>query len=175
MSEQHIPEFINGQLWYTHGEAAGTVADYLHARTDIAQPLYWLEPALQLNADGSAGRLKNFAPFTETLPAQLPALEAAYLFGLHSGLPHGLHIIATGNSCRWLEFGTWQREGSTCLTISERNYAVLTRRDFERFFGEGQVPAWRLKDQLYVTEYWHGAGLFTWWLGKEHYQNGEGK
>jgi hypothetical protein len=161
-------EFIAGKLWIKQGfERAGSMRDFLQTRfTAFKKPLFWLESAAQLNSDGSAGRLHDFHPFGERLPASLPVLEAAYVFGLQPqyDLPAGLHVIASGPGYRWFEFYTHQQEHCEEVTIDQRDYIVLTRRDFERFFGDAK-PDWCGKRKLNVTEYWTKDGLLAWWLG----------
>ena len=160
------PEFIDGTFLSRHGrESDVSVPDFLRKRAhDVQKPWYWLEPSLQLNPDGSAGRLRDFQPFTQQLPETLPELEMAYLFGTYFDLPMGLHVVASGAGCRWFEFYAYQQEHCQAAAIRERQFDVLTRRDFERFFGTSK-PDWCIDRKLYVIEYWKDEGLMTWWLG----------
>lgn len=168
----NLPEYSQGTLWINQGMSPCTVTEHLdNLSDDFEQPLFWFEPALQLNADGSPGRLKNFAPFAECVPVHLPILEAAYVFGSYRGQPYGTHIIAVNEGCRWLEFSAERRANTTSLEITQRKpYSVLTRRDFERFFGEGEKPRWGQTEKLIVTEYWQDSGLLAWWLKKHKLQ-----
>lgn len=165
--------FQESTLWLKTGDSDQKVADFIQEQTtDFSNLLYWLEPAVQLNSDGSSGRLKNFNPFSTTsLPETLPKLEAAYLFGRYHDLPVGLQVIAAENGCRWCRFQTWQGNDYEKKIVQERDsYSALTRRDFERFFGNSNKSDWvdTVKNRkLQVTEYWTDEGLLTWWLSKE--------
>jgi hypothetical protein len=163
------PPKPNDSLWIKHGlSPETTVASYLQSHSKgFEKPLFWLEPALQLNTDNSGGRLKGFKPFCDTLLGDLPPLDEAYLFARHSGLPYGLHVVATGKGCRWFELGTWQIEGCEKIAINERSYDVLSRTDFTRFFGDKHD--WNsLPKGLQVIEYWNDSGLLAWWLGTKN-------
>jgi hypothetical protein len=155
-------------LWVKYGKSTQTVASYLAEfmatqSTGLAKPLFWLEPGLQLNADNSSGRLKEFAPFCNTLPKSLPALEQAYVFARHFDLPLGLQVVACETGCRWFEFGTWQRPNCQQMAVNERRYPVLSRTDFTRFFGSD--PARAIPKKFHAIEYWDDTGLLAWWLG----------
>ena len=157
-------EMHDGTLWTANGQEQMSINDYLlQLIPTIKKPLFWLEPALQINDNGSTGRLHDFTPFTGQLPEKLPQLEAAYVFGFFHNLPMGVHLITTPTGCRWFSFSVNKREGAVEMTISQRSYPALTRRDFARFFGHH--PA-KVDKKLEVTEYWHESGLLTWWIGK---------
>lgn len=158
------PVFTSAILWVRHGRSDEAIASYLLKYRDVfEQPLYWLEPALRVEGIETA----DFAPFGECLPEKLPALDAAYLFGRYSGLPRGLHAVADGSGCRWFEFSAAPFKGMDGIAVRERSYPVLSRRDFKRFFGKEQIPAWCRQQTFKVIEYWHEAGLLAWWLAKE--------
>jgi|GEM_PF-4399691 len=158
-------ENLTGNLWVNWGTSVNVVEEYIQTRyIEFNKPLYWLEPALHINDDGRPGYLKNFAPLGEQLPEQLPPLEAAFLFGNYSNLPHGLHIVAAEQGCRWFEFSSQKRENAILYQINESKYSVLVRKDFDRFFG--QTPDWYLTEKLKVTEFWQDTGLLAFWLQK---------
>ncbi len=163
---KQVPELIKARLWTQHGQDSRSVNEFLIAEQQaIAEPLFYLEPALQLNADGSAGRLKDFSPLTTRIPEAEIALESAYIFGSSQDKPIGIQIIANGSGCRWFKFSEDSQQISECREISKRSYEVLTRRDFMRFFGHSNYQA-KLSSKLIVTEYWHDTGLLSWWLRK---------
>jgi len=163
MSE--IMTFQKGKLWTQQGQENSSIVEFIQQHiTSLNAPLYYLEPALQLNTDGSTGRLKNFQPLTDTLPNSLPELDAAYIFGLEHNQPIGWHIISTEAGCRWFSFSVFQSEKSTETAINYRSYEVLTRGDFQRFFGESYQN--KLAPKLVATEYWQETGLLTWWISK---------
>ena len=150
-----------------HGYSDLSVAEFIQQRvSQFNDLLYWLEPAIQLNTDGSKGRLKEFVPFAKgQLPEKLPTLEAAYLFGLQHSLPMGLHCVASENGCRWFAFQTWQTDEGKKVELQERCYSTFTRGDFKRFFGND--PQWiKSLGKLKMIEYWNEQGLLTWWMHK---------
>jgi hypothetical protein len=154
-------------LWTEHGYSDLSVAEFIQQRvSQFTDLLYWLEPAIQLNTDGSKGRLNEFVPFAKgQLPEKLPTLEAAYLFGLQHSLPMGLHCVASENGCRWFAFQTVQTDTGKKVELQEQCYSTFTRGDFKRFFGND--PQWiKSLDKLKMIEYWDEQGLLTWWMHK---------
>jgi hypothetical protein len=175
--------FKPATLWIKSGNGA-SVADLVKEKIkeNFAVSLYWLEPALQLNNE-QAGRLKDFKPFGTTLSADSPELniklEEAYLFSEQAVL----HVIATKEGCRWCQFQNIETQNYTKMNNVQRrkeSYPVLTRRDFDRFFGKSNESElnWfsdvkKSNEKLYVTEYWTDDGLLVWWLSKGE-DNGNG-
>lgn len=162
------PVLQDATLWTEHGHDNLSVAEFIQSRAkQFDDLLYWLEPAIQLNTDGSKGRLKAFVPFAKgQLPEKLPTLEAAYLFGLQHSLPMGLHCIASENGCRWFAFQTWQSDKGKKVELQERCYSVLARSDFTRFFGDESTKWSKQLGKLQMIEYWNEQGLLTWWMHK---------